>query len=56
MAGANVRPMKFEEYESWLHIANATSWRRYRDSSDAARLLFDSMLQSFVNSGQPAPK
>ena len=49
-AGATVRPMTFDEYQDWLHIANATSWRSYRNSSDAARLLFDSMLQSFVNS------
>jgi TRAP-type C4-dicarboxylate transport system substrate-binding protein len=55
-AGANVRPMTFEEYESWLHIANTTSWRTYRESSETARLLFDSMLQSFVDSGQPAPE
>jgi TRAP-type transport system periplasmic protein len=55
-AGANVRPMTFEEYESWLHVANTTSWRTYRESSDAARLLFDTMLQSFVGSGQIAPR
>ena len=55
-AGATVRPMKFDEYEDWLHVANATSWRSYRDSSDAARLLFDSMLQSFVNSPPTASK
>lgn len=53
-AGANVRPMTFEEYESWLHIANATSWRTYRELNETARLLFDSMLQSFVTNGQIA--
>jgi len=50
-SGAYVRPMTFEEYQSWLHVANATSWRRYRESSEAARTLFDSMLQSFISSG-----
>jgi TRAP-type C4-dicarboxylate transport system substrate-binding protein len=54
-AGANVRPMTFEEYESWLRIANATSWRTYRESSETAKLLFDSMLQSFISGGQSAP-
>ena len=53
-AGAYVRPMTFDEYQSWLHVANATSWRRYRESSEAAKTLFDSMLQSFVDSGTSA--
>jgi TRAP-type C4-dicarboxylate transport system substrate-binding protein len=53
-AGARVRPMTFEEYQSWLHVANATSWRAYRESSETARILFDSMLQSFVSNPQNA--
>lgn len=51
-AGASVRPMTFEEYAGFLRIANTTSWRAYREISDPASELFESMLRSFIDSGR----
>jgi TRAP-type C4-dicarboxylate transport system substrate-binding protein len=50
-AGTSVRPMTFDEYAGFLRIANATSWRSYREISDHASELFESMLRSFIDSG-----
>ena len=51
-AGASVRPMTFDEYVGFLRIANATSWRAYREISEPANELLESMLRSFIDSGR----
>jgi TRAP-type transport system periplasmic protein len=49
-AGAKVRQMTNDEYEGWLYVANDTSWRTYRNLNGTTRVLFDAMLQSFIDS------
>jgi TRAP-type C4-dicarboxylate transport system substrate-binding protein len=50
-AGVKVQPLTFEEYAAWLQIAKDTAWKKYRDISPRAAVLFDSLLRSFINSG-----
>jgi TRAP-type C4-dicarboxylate transport system substrate-binding protein len=51
-AGASVRPMTFEEYVEFLRVANATSWNAYREISEPANGLLESMMRSFIESGR----
>ena len=51
-AGASVRPMTFDEYVGFLRVANATSWSAYREISEPANELLESMLRSFIDSGR----
>ena len=51
-AGASVRSMSFDEYVDFLRIANATSWRAYREISEPANQLLDAMLRSFIESAR----
>ena len=51
-AGVKVKPMGKDDYESWLHIANNTSWRNYRNMNATSRELFDEMLLSFIRQGK----
>ena len=51
-AGASVRPMTFDEYIGFLRVANATSWNAYREISEPANELLESMLRSFIDSGR----
>ena len=51
-AGVKVQPLAFEEYAAWLEIARGTAWKNYRAVSPRAGELFDSMLQSFIDSGK----
>lgn len=51
-AGVKVQPLTFEEYAAWLQVAKTGAWKNYRDVSPRAADLFDSMLQSFIDSGK----
>ena len=52
--GVKVRRMEFKEYETWVQIANDSSWVSYRKRSQVADELFQSMLQSLIDA--PAAK
>lgn len=49
-AGASVRQMPYDEYASWLEVANETAWKVYRETSPEAAELFMLMLRSFIES------
>jgi TRAP-type transport system periplasmic protein len=51
-AGVTVQTLAFEEYSAWLSIAKSGPWKSYRALSPRAADLFDSMLQSFIDSGK----
>jgi TRAP-type C4-dicarboxylate transport system substrate-binding protein len=51
-AGVKVEPLTFEDYASWLQIAKATVWKKYRSVSPRADELFDLMLKGFINSAK----
>jgi TRAP-type transport system periplasmic protein len=51
-AGASVRPMTFEEHIDFVRAANATSWNAYREISEPANELLESMMRSFIESGR----
>jgi hypothetical protein len=43
--------MTFDEYVDFLRIANATSWNAYREISEPANEMLESMMRSFIESG-----
>ena len=51
-AGVKVQTLTFEEYSAWLQIAKDGPWKSYRALSPRAADLFNSMLQSFIDSGK----
>jgi TRAP-type transport system periplasmic protein len=49
-AGAKVRRLELNEYESWLRVAKDTVWPEYRRVSPAADALFVALLTSLMQS------
>ena len=50
-AGVKVQELSFEEYSAWLQVAKDGPWKSYRAVSPRAAELFDTMLRSFIASG-----
>jgi TRAP-type C4-dicarboxylate transport system substrate-binding protein len=50
-AGVKVQPLTFEDYAAWVQIAKDTAWKNYRAVSPRASELLDSLLRSFITSG-----